>query len=169
MSDVEKMYQAPEKLGEIQTPTDGATGVTPQTRQFIGQAAAWLKFIGVMGFIGCGFIALFGVIAIVMPGVLKNVASMKVLMTSGMSGFGGIIYLGIAVAMFFPARFMYQMGIAANGYHLQGQPNSLQELVLNLKKWAKFNGVFILIWIGILILFFIGAIVYGIVVASKNL
>jgi hypothetical protein len=168
MSDVENMYRAPEKLGEIQTPLDGAAGVSPDTRLFIGQAAPWLKFMGVMGFIGCGFMALAAIISMV-TGSFMSIPGMYAGLGGGYAAGIGAFYLVCAVLMFFPARFIFKMGTAASVYKLQGQTLDLQELVSNLKKWAKFNGILTIVGIAIGIIAFIGVIIYSVTIASKNL
>jgi hypothetical protein len=162
MSDVDKMYQAPEKLGEIQAQGDGTSGVTSETRLYIGQAAPWLKFIGVMGFIGCGFLALIGIVAAISPGLMGSVYGLPQSVGTSVGLIAGVAYLGIGILSFFPALFMYKIGAAAGSYKLQAQAMNLQEMLLNFKKWAKFNGILIIIAIAIGVLAFIGAIIYGI-------
>jgi hypothetical protein len=168
MSDVEKMYQAPDQLGEIQTPTEGTAGVSADTRLFIGQAAPWLKFIGVMGFIGCGFMVLSGITMMAIPGALSGMKNLSSGLTSGIGILVGVLYLALSVFMFFPARFTFKMGTAAGAYKMAGQAHALEELASNLKKWAKFNGIICIVGIGLGVVGFIGAIIFGIVAATSR-
>jgi hypothetical protein len=169
MSDVDKMYEAPDKLGNIQSPVEGTTGVTADTRIFIGQAAPWLQFLGVMGFIGCGFLVLGGIIMLIIPTALSSMPGVSSAFTAGMGLFIGAVYLGFAVVTFFPALFLFKMGTASTSYKLQGQAPVLQELASNLKKWAKFNGIVIIVAISLFVLAFIGAIIFGISAATRAL
>jgi hypothetical protein len=167
MSDVEKMYKAPDNLGSIQTPTEGATGVSANTRLFLGEAAPWLKFLGVMGFIGCGFMVLGGIVMMLVPAALSSVSNAYGKFGGAMGIGFAFLFLGLAVILFFPARFMYKMGAAGSAYKMAAQANALEEVALNLRKWAKFYGIMIIIIIGIYILAIIGVIVAGI--AAKSL
>lgn len=165
MSDVEKMYKAPDKLGDIQAPADGAAGVTPETRRLIGLSAPWLKFLGVMGFIGCGFIVLIALGLMFMPGAIPMMPGMNSMgMLSGMFAGIGVMYLGIAVLMFFPSRFAFAMGKAAGAYKFQGQPGDLETVALNLKKIVKLYGIVSIVCLAFLAL----GIIFGIIGAIAS-
>ncbi len=118
MSDVDNLYKAPEKLDDISTGIEGAPGVNPKTRMFIGQSAPWLKFLGVMGYIGAGVMVLYAIVAFVTPLSLLGYGSND---SGGIGAILALVYLGAAVVMFFSARFMYVMGRSANSFKLLGQ------------------------------------------------
>lgn len=162
MSDLENAYKAPANLGELQNPGDSAGGITAKTREFIGKAAPWLSFVGVMGFIGCGFMVLAGL------GIAIAGAAMAKAVMPGFSGpLLGLFYIVLAVVCFFPARFTWLMGSAAKAFKLQGAPGDLETVSLNLKKMAKFFGIYIIVAIALVVIVFIGAMIFGLAAASR--
>jgi hypothetical protein len=170
MSDVDKMYQAPDKLGEIQQPSDSGSGVSPNARLSIGQAAPWLKFMGIMGFIGCGLLAVSAVGVMFAIGVAGGRLGEYSGIAAGTMILLGVVYLGLAVLYFFPALFTLRMGAGGSAFSSQGQSSGLDDLTLNLRKWAKFNGILIIVGLSVGALALIGWVAYFITnIASKGL
>jgi hypothetical protein len=54
----------------------------------------------------------------------------------------GIFYLGSAVLIFFPARFIYSFGARLRNYFLGNSPKELELAFKNNKSLWKFYGVF---------------------------
>jgi hypothetical protein len=121
--------------------------VSELTRQLLGKAGPWLGFLGVMAFVGCGFLAVIGVGMIAVPVAGGNLfgSSAQARLTTPILG---LLYLALAVVSFFPARFIASMGRNARRYTNDGESSTLEAVILNLKKAAKFYGVVTIVALG---------------------
>ena len=138
----------------------GAT-VTIKTRDALGQAAPWMKFLGIVGYVGIVFMAVFGVGFMIFGFAF-----------SGSKPFGsmfplvGLVYIAIAVALFFPVRFLMRMAKASKQYRASSVAMDLEAVAVNLKKLAKFYGVFMIVVLAIYLVVIVGMIVFAAVFAG---
>lgn len=161
MSDTPNPYQPPVSPDEP-VPAKGGVGlVTELTRQLLGKAGPWLGFLGVMAFIGCGFLAVIalGMIIVSLAGGDLFGSSAQARLTTPMLG---LLYLALAIVSFFPARFISSMGSNARRYTNDGESSTLEAVVLNLTKAAKFYGVVTIVALAATV---VGLVIVGIVAA----
>lgn len=161
VSDSQNPYKAP--VSNEPAPTAEAVGgVTPKTRELLGQAAPWLKFLTVLGYIAVGFIAVIGLLLAVAGGFLGGL----------IPGFGalgpilGLVYVALAVVMFFPARILGRMAKAAKKYKLQGDAADLEVAAGAVKGLAKFYGVMALVLLAVYALLLVVGVVVAVTAAS---
>ncbi len=140
MSDAENPYQPPAAADEAPLSQGEMGEATAATRQLLGKAGPWLKFLGIMGYIGCGFMAVFGVIFLVLPLTGDNVfgsTSQSRLVGPALA----LFYLALGIVLFFPARFIHKMGSRSTQYQQDGDATTLEGVALHLKQVAKFYGI----------------------------
>ena len=119
-----------------------------ESRTHLQIAAKWAKFLAILGFIGVGFLVLFAIIVgfafslsryIPIPGILIS-----------------FIYLAIAVVNFFPMLYLFNFSNSAlNALH-SGKDMELNQAIVNLKAYFRFNGILSIIGIA---LFFLALII----------
>jgi len=131
--------------------------VTPVTQTFLSEAAKWGKFISIIGFVLCGFIAIAAFFA---PGLYSKMSSFNQL-PSGVSATTGtlitVVYLALAILLFFPCyylnKFAVKMKVALNAVSQENFEDSFK----NLKSLLKFYGIFTIIVLFFYVLAFIVA------------
>lgn len=129
---------------------------TDYVRQMLSTTAKWTKFLGIIGFIACGFVILAALSMFTLGNTLSEIPNMPVAFMTG--GFLGTMYLLAAVLYFFPSRYLYQF---AEKLNLALQSEDETQLILALdknKSFFKFIGITTVVVIGLYILMFIGII-----------
>jgi len=161
MADNNNPYKAPISTDPAPA-AEAVGGVTPKTRELLGQAAPWLKFLAVLGYIAVGLIAVVGVILAVAAGFLGS-------LVAGFGALGpmiGLIYLALAVVMFFPARILGRMAKAAKKYKLQGDAADLEAAVGAVKGLAKFYGVMAIVLLAVYAVVLVVGVAIAVTAAS---
>lgn len=132
-----------------------------QSKSYLGETAKWAKFLAIIGFIGCVFLLLGGIV------MATNGSEME----RAMRQYGGrnseienirtitaIAYIIIAVIYFFPClylmRFSSQMTTAISSENQENLTMAFQ----NLKSTFKFIGIFTIVMIAIYILVIIAGV-----------
>jgi hypothetical protein len=156
MSD-DNPYQSPQ--AEISVERTGARGcLTEVMVSHLGAAAPWIRFIGVLGYVGCGFTVLMGlgcIIAGPAAGSLFNRWGGVVGMVSL-----GIIYIALGVLLFFPAMFAYNFGVRIRNYLRSSSEYELEEAFKNNRSLWKFLGILAIVELALLpILIIVGLII----------
>jgi hypothetical protein len=152
MSDTSNPFQSPEADAQVVRPLVSQGTLTEIMVKNLNGASPWIRFIGIMGFIGSGFTVLGGIVSLfVMPfasSILDEIPdtfSMFVGSFAPMMAVYAVYVLGAGVVMFFPALFTYRFGTKIRSYVLT---NSEAELELafrnNLSLW-KFMGILTII------------------------
>jgi hypothetical protein len=111
-------------------------GVNDHILLYLKEASPWLRFIGIVYYIVCGFMVAGGLISLIAAPLMEN------LDIDGTTGFlTGIGYLVSAVIMFFPARFIYSFGARLRNYFLSNKAKELELAFKYNKSLWKFYGV----------------------------
>jgi hypothetical protein len=129
--------------------------VTPLSQNFLGEAAKWGRFLSVMGFIFCGFLA---IAAFFMPALYSRLSTFNQLppnVVGATATLITVIYLMLAVLLFFPCfylnRFSVKMRTALNSVSQE----NFEESFKNLKSLLKFYGISTIIILSFYALVFI--------------
>lgn len=124
----------------------------------------WAKFLGIIGFIACGFMILAGLgIAAIGSSFPSN--DNPVMNLIGGSALG-VIYILVAALYFFPSRYLYQY---AEKLNLAVQSEDEAQLILALdknKSFFKFIGITTVAILALYVLMFIG-IIAGVAMGSE--
>jgi hypothetical protein len=136
-SDNQNPYRSPQAgLGAGSSLSPGA--LTEVMVSYLGGAAPWIRFMGILGYIGCAVMAVSGIVWI---SVMSLVEEQPRDLNSLAFVSAGLLFIAAAALLFFPARFAYNYGIRIRNYL---QSNSEQELELafrNNRSLWKFRGI----------------------------
>jgi len=159
MSDFENPYKSPETTIVPEKTHSSGTGLTETMLGYLKDASPWLRFIGILGFIGAGLLCLFGIIFAVTSSSLID-------FTEGLVNFPvwlwSLVYVVIGVLLFFPARFTYNFGAKIRNYQFSGSNEDLEAAFKNNKSLWKFQGILYIIYLALIPFM----IVVGIIVAA---
>jgi hypothetical protein len=163
MSDTNNPYQSPAAEPSLATGA-APSGLTLTTLGYLKEASPWLRFVGILGFIGAGLIALFGVIIMfVMPYIPKADLGSMATLFSGLVGGVGLVYIAMGALYFFPALFTYRFGVKLRDYGQGGADADLELAFRNNKSYWKFQGILLIVLLSLIALFLLVAIVVGII------
>ncbi len=126
--------------------------ITEEVKGYLLVTAKWCKFIAIVGFVGLGILALFGLFAMLgMPFMQRhNVYSASVLF--------GLVYVIFAVVYIFPLLYLYRFSVAMKNGVLSNDEVEMTSGFLNIKKLAKFTGILTIVVLGLYALMFIIAV-----------
>ena len=179
MSDTANPYQSPAEETQAVEPIVVEGTLTEPMLKYLSGASPWLRFMGIMGFISSGFMALGGISTLAFLPLMTTVFNSfpnqfgEVFGNFFTGSFGPLIvvyalyFLGAAALVFFPALFTYRFGAKIKSYM---QTNSTAELELALKNnkslW-KFNGILMIVSMAIIPVFTIVTIIIAVAIALR--
>ena len=144
----ENPYESPQaETGTIHTLSDKV--LTENMLYYLKGVSPWLRFIGIVGFVFLGFMALFILIAAVgMSTALSNVSGLEPL---GVLGPGiVIVYIPFLALYFFPILYLFRFGNKIKSYLYSGDQRDLEEAFKNNKSLWVFAGVLVIIFLGMM-------------------
>ncbi|MDR3201413.1 MAG: DUF5362 family protein [Spirochaetales bacterium] len=118
---------------------------------YLKGASPWMRFIGIMGFISCGIMILWGISMSFLPALVLQTWEFEGSgLAAGMGALVGIVYIIIAVFTFLPARWLYKTGAKIRSYVRTGADADLEEAFRNNKALWKFTGIITIISLAII-------------------
>jgi len=163
MSDYENPYQSPETPIIPETPESSGVLMTETIFKHLYEASPWLRFIGIMGYIGSGITVLFGIIFVFSTAFTSSFLGDE--LGDFPSWILFLIYLPLGVLFFFPAHFTYNFGKKLRNYRFSSSIEDLELAFKNNKSLWKFNGIITIIYLALIPLFIVGSIIVGVVAA----
>ena len=151
MSDQSNPFQSPQTDAKIVSPLVSHGALTGIMLKHLSDASPWLIFIGIMGFIGSGFMVLGGLVCIIMMPFASSLFDSD---TSFFSEFLSIFsvmvlyalyFIGAGVIMFFPAFFTYRFGRKIRNFVLTNTESELEMAFKNNKSLWKFQGILVIV------------------------
>jgi hypothetical protein len=136
MPDVINPYQSPQS--PVNPEPDASARLTGAMARYLKEASPWLRFIGVLSFIGCGFMFLGGIVFLIMTAALPDFAGDFEELGGGI---GSAVYIVSGVLMFLPARFTYNFGAKIRNYLRTNSEDDLEQAFKNNKSLWKFYGI----------------------------
>jgi len=122
---------------------------------FLKEAAKWAKFLGILGFIFCGFFLLTGLFY---GSVMSSFSRMGGPM-GGVAAMGGaaitVFCVACAILCFFPYLYLYNFGAKMQMALRTNDQDQLNLGFKNLKSYLKFIGILSIIALGLVVLAFI--------------
>ena len=155
MSDAVNPYQAPAvSEDQVQSGSASATVISEKTFQFIKKASPWAKFLGVVSYIGAGFCALFGLVAIVIGQIpftapVQNLSGTAAAFAGVSGALVGILYIGIGIMLFFPSRYLYLLGKSMKNFKSSSDGSALEDVARYAKNLLKFYGILAIVVLSI--------------------
>ncbi|RPE06002.1 hypothetical protein EGT74_27010 [Chitinophaga lutea] len=136
--------------------------IDPESGSLLSEAAKWGKFLAIVGFVGCGFMLLGGLMLAAMSSTISS--QMEAMGGTGAatfysSGMGTALYIGMAVLYLFPCLYLYRFAGRMQEALRSTDQGVLNSSFANLKSMFKFMGILTIIIIAFSILAFIFAIV----------
>ncbi len=129
--------------------------VSPFAQNFLSESAKWGKFLAIIGFIFCGFMA---VLAFFIPSLIMSLPPYNTMpsgISSGMATGMTVIYLLLALLLFFPCLYLFRFSVKMQISLNSVSQDSFEESLKNLKSMFKFYGIFVIIMLSIYALVFI--------------
>jgi hypothetical protein len=160
LSDFENPYNSPDSPVIPEAPESSEVSLSMNMLQYLKETHPWLRFMGIVGYIGSGFLILMGIISTILSLINPD--------------FGGefgqffswlffIVYLPLGVLMFFPAHFTFSFGRKLRDYQYSHSNEDLELAFKNNKSLWKFNGILCIIYLSFIPLAIIASIVVGII------
>jgi len=138
MSDYSNPYRSPETQIIPENPKGAA--ITELMLRYLQGASPWLRFMGIIGYIGFSLICLIGVIfffvSLSTPAIAFTIL---------------ILYSLIALLVFFPARFSFNFGKYIRSYLYSQDANDLETALSNNKSYWKFTGILTIIYLSLIV------------------
>jgi hypothetical protein len=158
VSDLENPWQSPQN-DSIPEKTLVHAALTEPMLMYLREASPWLRFIGILGYIGCGLMFFGGIIGAI---VIFAVSAVAEEFGDFPVGVVVLLYAVIGGVMFFPARFTYSFGDKIRSYILSRSEQELELAFRNNKSLWKFYGILCIVYLAFIPLAIIGGIVAAI-------
>lgn len=145
--------------------------VTTMSRGFLIETAKWAKYLSILGFISCGFMA---IAAFSLPFLMNMMPGNEMMpmgsnaMVKGMSGMLTVIYLGFALLLLMPCLYLYRFSTKMKIALLQTDTALLDTSFGNLKSFFKFYGIMTIVIFSIYALIFVFAIIGGAIFSTMS-
>jgi hypothetical protein len=121
--------------------------------QHLKETTGWAKFLGVVGFIFSGFIAIAAFVAGAALSTLRSPFSNSY--GAGLGGLIVVVYLLMAGFVFMVSLFVYRFGSKGKAAITSGDQLSLNDSLKNLKFVFRTQGIITCIYLGFLVLAFL--------------
>jgi len=156
MSEDLNPYQAPSADLNAPKPAVSSSGLTETMIKYLRETAPWLRFIGIISFIGCGLMLFVGIgFMIAIPFAVGSRDIYAGLLGSSI----GILYLIIGAVLFFPARFTYNFGTKIRSFLQSNSEQDLETALKNNKSLWKFYGILCIVYLAIIPVLIIASII----------
>jgi hypothetical protein len=172
MSDTSNPYQSPETAVDPVKPLVAQGVLTETMLVYLKQASPWLRFVGILGFIQCGFTVLGGFFSFAMVPLREIWRALSLI--SGFEGFSsnfipvfggafGVYLLVAAFFTFFPSYFAYTFGSKIRSYLQTGAEKDLEKALKSNKSLWKFIGVLVIVGLAFIPMMLIITIIVAVV------
>ncbi len=111
-------------------------------REYLHSAGGWAKFLGIIGFIGCGLIVLGGIVSFV---TLSRYSSFSPLLA--------IIYLIFGGIAFLPCLYLFNFGSKMQDASRYEDGFTTSEAFRYLRAYFRFSGIMIIVVLSLYLLF----------------
>jgi len=140
MSDSQNPYEGSASSGSANS------GVITETMaRWLIEASPWLRFLGVMGFISVGLLAVSGLVFMIMGPALSSLGGDSVPFGGGMGVVLGFVYIAMGVLYVFPARFIWNFGTRIKSWKETKDGQDLEKALESNKSLWKFSGILMII------------------------
>lgn len=129
--------------------------VSPVTQGFLSEAAKWGKFLSIIGFIFCGFIA---IAAFFVPAIYSSLPAFRELssgIATAIATLITVVYLALAALLLFPCLYLYKFSVKMRLALNSVNQDKFEDSLKNLKSLLKFYGIFTIIMLSFYALAFI--------------
>jgi len=170
MSDFSNPYQSP-AAETVKMPSVHGS-LTDMMVKYLRDVSPWLRFMGIMGFIGSGVLAISGIVSLAAmsfsvseTGDFFNYGRNSVFSSFFIGNIGAMLamyaiyFIGAGVVVFLPSLFTYRFGTGIRSFLQNKSEKDLEFAFKNNKSFWLFRGIFTIITLAIVPVFIIVAIV----------
>lgn len=127
-----------------------------QIATYLKEISTWSYFLSIIGFIGIGFMVLFGALFGTILGDMPNDPYEAIGLNMG---YFGLIYIVIALVYFFPVLYLFNFSRKMKSALATKNNDDLSSAFGNLKSHYKFLGIFTIVIISLYLLMFVAAFI----------
>ena len=143
--------------------------LTDRMQTYLIEASPWIRFIGILGYVGAGGMFSMGLMVSVGMAVFgRNISEgteMTGLMTGLMGAGFGAMYIIFGILYFFPAHFTFKFGSGIKTYKDSGLNKDMEVALKNNKSLWKFIGILSIISLSLIPVGIIASIIIGVAAA----
>lgn len=114
--------------------------VDDKTKNYLSETIKWGKFLAIIGYVGIGLLALIGIALIIFFAFFNNTSIIDYTWLAM-----GIVYLAMAVVLYFPVTFLYKFSLQMKQGLQQSEQESVTSAFENLKSLFKFVGIYVIV------------------------
>ena len=133
---------------------------------YLYEASPWLRFVGILFYIMCGFFVIGGIIAAI---VMFAISDFTYVFDGLAMGLVWLLYVPMGFLYFFPARFIYNFGAKIRNYRFTKSGGDLELALKYNKPFWKFVGIICIIFIAFIPLSIFLAVIGGVITAVGGL
>jgi len=163
MSDIVNPYKSPEMTVVPDSVSAGQGTLTEIMLIQLKGASPWLRFVGIIGFIGAGFTILSGFLFFAMAYFftlsLPELGSLYGSMGMVSWVFFALFFIIVGGIMFLPSFFTYRFGDKIRGYLRTGSEQELEAAFKNNRFLWKCKGIICIVQLSFVPLMLIGSII----------
>ena len=142
-------------------------GLSLEAQTYLREAGKWARFLGIIGFIGCGFILIAALtIGTLMSRIAVLAPNPMITMMAGMGGFLAVFYILIGIVHFFFSLYLYQFGDKIKKGVMFTDTVHLTSAFEKLKSFFKLWGIITIVVLCLYALLIICVVIAGIAGAS---
>ncbi len=138
--------------------------LTEEAQYFLHQSGKWARFLGIMGFIGSGLVAIAGLFVGTIMSVFSQYQQTPI--PSAFGGALGFLYILIGLLCFYISLKLYQFGSGIKDGIEWKNTDQVTKALGKLKSFFKIKGIILICVLSLYVLIIIGAIIIGVVGAS---
>lgn len=131
-------------------------------KDFLKETAKWAYFLSIIGFIGIGFLALFGLFATTIFATLGSTVPGMAMYGGSLGKMIGFMYFFMAAIYFIPVYYIFKFSSNAKKAFRDNDSEALTASFGYLKSHYKFFGILMIILLALYALLFVFAIIGGI-------
>ena len=166
MSDALNPYQSPETAFVPVKPLAAQGILTEAMLIHLKGASPWLRFVGILGFIGSGLTVFSGASIFLLVPLAAQIwdrapgsEPFSAVMGMVFSGSLGVYCIGLGVLLFFLSLFAYRFGEKILSYLRNGMEEDLETAFRNNKNFWKFLGILCIISLAFIPFLIIGSVI----------
>jgi hypothetical protein len=144
--------------------SENGNGLNSEDKYNLTQAGKWARFLGIVGYVFTGFIAIAALFLMVGMGAMGDAMGLG----GGIGAMAGILYIGLAVLYFFISKHTYNFGKGMRQSIEQNISGSLTSGFKSLNSLFTITGILTAIVVGLYAIILLFALLGGGLAALAN-
>jgi hypothetical protein len=140
-----------------QADSDATAGHATRVVQLLLAMRPWIRFFSVLGFIGCGLLAIGGLVFGAVGSLSEELGIAGPLMA--------VLYLVMAVLYLFPSLHLHRCANALRDLAASGRPELIEDSLLHQHRFWRFMGVAMIVILCLYVVGLVGAVIFAAIAA----